>query len=67
MKHDFTPIDKNSTRKVLGLIWDIKIDEIIFDFNDLVAEAFGKITTKRLILVRNYLIHLVCCHQLRYN
>ena len=46
--HDFTPIGKNSTRKVLGITWDIKSDEIIFDFNDLVA--FEKITTKRSIL-----------------
>ena len=27
--HDFTPIGKNSTRKVLGITWDIKTDEII--------------------------------------
>ena len=25
--HDFTPIGKNSTRKVLGITWDIKSDE----------------------------------------
>ena len=37
--HDFTPIDKNSTRKVLGITWDIKRDEIIFDLSDLVAET----------------------------
>ena len=48
--HDFTPIGKHSTRKVLGITWGIKSDEIIFDFNDLVAEAFEKITTKRSIL-----------------
>ena len=47
--HDFTPIDKNSTRKVLGITWDIKSDEIIFDFSDLVAEAFERIITKRSI------------------
>ena len=48
--HDFTPIGKNSTRKVLGITWDIKSDEIIFDFSDLVAEAFERIITKRSIL-----------------
>ena len=48
--NDFIPIDKNSTRKVLGITWSIKIDEIIFDFSDLVAEAFERITTKRSIL-----------------
>ena len=44
--HDFTLTDKNSMRKVLGITWDIKSDEIIFDFSDLVAEAFERITTK---------------------
>ena len=48
--HDFIPNDKNLTRKVLGITWDIKNDEIIFDVNDLVAEAFKIITTKRSIL-----------------
>ena len=48
--HNFIPIDKNSTRKVLGITWDIKSDEIIFDFSDLVAEAFERIITKRSIL-----------------
>ena len=32
--HDFISIDKNPTRKVLGITWDIKNYEIIFDFND---------------------------------
>ena len=44
--HDFTPTSKNSTRKVLEVTWDI----IIFDFIDLVAEAFERITAKRSIL-----------------
>ena len=48
--HDFTPIGKNSTRKVLGITWDIKSDEIIFDLSDLVAETFKRITTKKSIL-----------------
>ena len=47
--HDFIPNDKNLTRKVLGITWDIRNDEIIFDVNDLVAEAFEIITTKRSI------------------
>ena len=48
--HHFTTIEKNSTRKVLGITWNIKSDEISFDFSDLVAEVFERITTKRSIL-----------------
>ena len=45
--HDFISIDKDPTQKVLGITWDIKNNEIIFDFNDLVAECSTRITTKR--------------------
>ena len=48
--HDFIPIDKNPARMVLEITWGIKNYEIIFDFNDLAAEAFKRITSKRLIL-----------------
>ena len=38
--HDFIPIDKNPTRKVLEITWDIKCD-----FNDLVL---GKVPPGKL-------------------
>ena len=36
----FTSNDEISTRKVLGTTWDIKKDEIVLNFNDLVDEGF---------------------------
>lgn len=48
--HNFTSNDENPTRNVLETVWDIKKDEIVFDFNDLVDEGFKRLITKRSIL-----------------
>ena len=51
--HDFTPIGKNSTRKVLGITWGIKSDEIIFDFNDLVINDLINVLRQNTVGSRN--------------
>ena len=40
----------NHARKVLGIIWDLAADTIIFYFDELVNEAFSLPMTKRSIL-----------------
>ena len=50
MKHMILYPLKKSRQKILGKTWYIKSDELIFNFNDLFAEAFKRITTKRSIL-----------------
>ena len=47
---DCTLNESNHTKKVLGLYWDLKKDEIIFYFDELVNEAFTLPMTKRSIL-----------------
>ena len=42
--------ESNHTRKVLGINWDLVADTIIFDFDELVNEAFSLPMTKRSIL-----------------